>query len=116
MVPKRRDAVPVGDLVAGALKELGMPSIRLTRKFAEAWDRVAGTWGDRVVPLRLTGGVLEIGVTSSSLRQELSQFHRERLLAVLQAALPDVPLVALRFTACPPKPGVRGTQDTENVE
>jgi hypothetical protein len=32
------------------------------------------------------------------LRQELQQFHRDRLLLVLKSAVPDVPLVGLRFT------------------
>ena len=33
------------------------------------------------------------------LSKEIAQFHRDRLLSVLRAALPDVSLVAIRFTA-----------------
>ena len=96
----RRQAVAVGDLVAPALRELGVPSTRLTRRVQEAWSLAADpTWEGETVPLRLIGGVLVVGVRSAALRQEIAQFHRERLLSVLKAALPDVSLVAIRFTA-----------------
>jgi hypothetical protein len=85
------------------LKDLGVPSARVTRKVHEAWARVADpSWGAKTVPLRLVGGVLVVGVGSSSLRHELAQFHRERLLAVLRTALPDLPLIAIQFTADQP--------------
>ena len=96
----RRNAVAIGDLVAPALRELGLPSARLTRRVRDAWAlAAASSWRDETVPLRLIGGVLVVGVRSAALRQEIAQFHRERLLSVLKAALPDVSLVALRFTA-----------------
>jgi len=96
----RREAIAVGDLVAPALRELGMPSTRLTRRVQEAWQcAVDPAWKGETVPLRLVGGVLVVGIRSAALRQEIAQFHRERLLSVLKAALPDVSLVALRFTA-----------------
>ena len=75
-----------------------------------AWERVADpAWRDHVTPRALTGGVLVVGVSSSSLRQELAKFHRDRLLTVLQAALPDVSLIGLRFTT---EPGNPATGDT----
>ena len=102
MGKKRKGAVAVGDLLGPALRALGMPSARLSGRVQAAWDQVADpAWADHVTPRALTGGVLVIGVTSSSLRQELAQFHRDRLLSVLQAALPDVALIGLRFTTEP---------------
>ena len=96
----RRRAVAIGDLVAPALRGLGVPSARLTRRVQVAWSMaVDPAWQDETVPLRLVGGVLVIGVRSAALRQEIAQFHRARLLSVLKAALPDVSLVAIRFTA-----------------
>ena len=90
----------VGDIVPSALRELGIPSARLSRRVREAWDRAVDPgWRGQTSPHRLEGGVLVIGVRSASLRQELTMFHRDRLLSVLRAALPDVPLVALRFQA-----------------
>lgn len=97
---RKKGAIAVGDLVAPALRELGVPSARLTRRVREAWELAADPmWRDETQPHRLVGGVLVVGVRSAALRQEISQFHRERLLSVLKAALPDVPLVAIRFTA-----------------
>ena len=100
MQEKRKEAQPIGDLVMSALKDLGMPSRRLAQRVEAAWERAADpAWSEQAVPLRLVGGVLVVGVTSASLRQELTQFHRDRLLSVLQAALPERSIVDLRFTA-----------------
>ena len=83
-----------------ALRDLGMPSQRLTKRVHAAWERaVDAAWAGETLPLNLVGGVLVVGVRSASLRQELTQFHRDRLLSVMKAALPDVSLVGLRFTA-----------------
>ena len=38
-------------------------------------------------------------VASAPLRQELAQFHVERLLAALKSLLPNDPITALRFEA-----------------
>lgn len=86
------------ELVGGALRSLGLPSVKVTDKLTRAWDAACeDTWRGRTSLRRLEGGVLEVGVDSEALRDELSNFHRERLLAVLRAALPDVPLVGIRF-------------------
>jgi hypothetical protein len=87
-----------GELIAGALRSLGVPSARLTRRIHAAWEASCEEgWRDRTSLHRLEGGVLEIAVGSSALRDELVNFHRDRLLAVLRTALPDVPLVGIRF-------------------
>ena len=111
----RREAKAVGELVASALRDLGVPSKRLSRRVEAAWTRAADPgWAGKVVPLRLVGGLLVIGVTSSALRQELTQFHRDRLLSVLRAALPDMTLTGLRFTA--ETPGRADPGSTESRE
>lgn len=98
---KQRRAVgptALGDILPAALRDLGMPSMRLTRRVADAWRASADpAWHADTRPLRLDGGVFVVGVRSAALRQELAQFHKNRLLSVLRAALPDVPLVELRF-------------------
>jgi hypothetical protein len=87
-----------GDLLPEVLRGLGVPSARLTRRVREAWDRAADPrWHGDAAPERICGGVLEVGVGSAALRDELIRFHGPRLLEVLRAALPDLPLVALRF-------------------
>jgi len=92
----------VGDLVGGALRSLGVPSARLTDALRRAWGRAADeAWRDRTRLRRIEGGVLDVGVSSEALRAELTNFHRDRLLAVMRAALPDVPLIGLRFVTDP---------------
>jgi hypothetical protein len=84
--------------VAGALRDLGVASKSVSRKAREAWDRAADpSWAGKAVPTRWVGGVLFVEVASSALREELAQFHAERLRAVLVAASPDLPIVGLRF-------------------
>ena len=93
---------PMADLVGGAMRSLGMPSAKLTEGLRRAWGMAADeTWHDKTSLRRIEGGVLDIGVSSESLRAELTNFHRDRLLAVLRTALPDVPLIGLRFVTDP---------------
>ncbi len=99
---RKRGPRPVSDLVGGALRSLGVPSARLTDGLRKAWERACEeSWRDQTQLRRIQGGVLDIGVGSEALRAELTNFHRERLLAVMRAALPDVPLIALRFVTDP---------------
>ena len=84
--------------MGGAMRSLGIPSVKVTDKLQQAWEAAADDgWRHGTNLRRLEGGVLEVGVASDALRDELTNFHRERLLAVLRAALPDVPLVGIRF-------------------
>ena len=95
-----RSAQPIGDLVSGALRGLGVPSRAVSRRLFEAWTECADpVWANRARPIRLFGGVLVVGVSSASLRLELAQFHAERLLAALRARLPKDPITALRFSS-----------------
>lgn len=88
----------MGDLVTRALKDLGLPSRRIGDRLERVWRMVCEpAWEGRVRLRRFEGGVLEIGVDSAPLREELVQFHRDRLLEAVQTALDDVPVVALRF-------------------
>jgi hypothetical protein len=90
----------LGDLIGPALKSLGLPSRRAGERLRRAWQVAADpAWAGLAQPLGIDGGVLRVGVTSSALRHELTGFHADRLLRVLQRALPDTPLVALRFEA-----------------
>ena len=88
--------------MSGALKDLGVPSMRVTEKLRSAWSDAADeSWRDETRLRRLEGGVLEVGVRSAALRDELVNFHKDRLLAVLRTALPEVPLIGVRFVADP---------------
>ena len=87
-----------GDLVSAALKELGLPSRSVNDRLTRVWQMVCEpAWEGRARLKRYEGGVLEIGVDSAPLREELAQFHSDRLLEVIQTALGDTPVVGLRF-------------------
>jgi len=93
-------ARPVGDLVTGALRSLGVPTRAASRRVLEAWGALADpAWAGKTSPTRLVGGTLCVAVSSAPLREELAQFHAARLLDAMRRALPDVPIAALRFEA-----------------
>jgi hypothetical protein len=96
----------VDQVLPSVLRSLGVPSRSVTRQVVEAWERAADErWRAETAPRSLVVGVLVVGVASSSLRQELQEFHRERLLAVLRASLPKVPIARLHFVEEPrPRP------------
>ncbi len=100
-------AKPIGEGVDSALRALGVPSKALSRRVRAAWARAADpAWRGVAEPERVQAGVLVVAVSSSSLREELAQFHAQRLLAVLKGLLPEDPLVGLRFR---PGPVPQGT-------
>jgi len=100
----RRREQAVGDLVSAALKGLGVPPTRVGAPLEQAFERaVDPAWRGQVRLERLQAGVLDVGVTSAALKDELTQFHGARLLAVLREAVPSVPLTRVRFLAAGPK-------------
>jgi hypothetical protein len=94
----RRGPIRVDAVVPSALRSLGVASVRATKAVRAAWEAAADpSWRGVAEPEELVGGWLVIGVASAALREELAQFHRARLLDVLKTALPNVPIVGLRF-------------------
>ena len=72
----------------------------MTEKLKDAWALATEpAWKEQTVLHGIRGGVLEIGVRSAALRNELASFHADRVLSVMRTALPDVPLVAIKFRA-----------------
>lgn len=101
----RRREQQVGTLVSAALRGLGVPSQRVTTALQEAFDAaLEPAWRGQVRLEALQAGVLDIGVSSAALREEIAQFHAPRLLAVLRAACPDIPLARLRVLSSAPAP------------
>lgn len=97
---KARGPRQAGDLLPGALRSLGVPSGRLTRQVRAAWNAACeDAWREHTQLKRLVGGVLEIEVGPAALRDELTHYHRDRVLDVLRTALPDVPLIGVRFVS-----------------
>ena len=86
------------DLLPRALADLGVPSRAASERLDRAWTVVDDpAWARKTSIQRIAGGVLEIGVASAALRSELSTWHAPRLLGALREALPEMPLVGLRF-------------------
>ncbi len=106
---KRREPHRAGELVSRALRDLGLPSQRVSERVRRAWLGVMEpAWEGRTVLRRIEGGVLEIGVSSAPLREELAHFHQERLLEVLRRAMPDVSLIGLHFVLDGTSTGTEG--------
>ena len=95
---KKKGPKRAGDLVSAALRELGLPSRAVSTKLVRAWDLVCEpAWQSHTRVRAYEGGVLEIGVDSAPLREELVQYHQERLVGLVRTALTGLPVVALRF-------------------
>lgn len=110
---KWREPHRAGELVSRALKDLGLPSQRVGERLRRAWAGAAEpAWAGRTALRRIEGGVLEIGVSSAPLRDELASFHQARLLEVLQSALPDVSLIGLHFVLDNTSPSAEGRKNT----
>ena len=85
------------NVLAQVMQRRGYAQIRTAAACTEAWRAAVG---ERFAPLTEPGavkrGTLEVIVASSLLMQELG-FDKERLLAALQAALPDSGIKNLKF-------------------
>jgi hypothetical protein len=90
----------IGDVLPAALRGMGLPSRAQARRVFDAWARVAdASWGSRAAPVSIQRGTLIVGVSSASLREDLVQFHAERLLGDLKRLLPADRVIAVRFVA-----------------
>lgn len=77
-----REPTPLGDLLRGVLKDLGVASPENAIALLERWHQLAPPpWAERAVPVSLRSGVLEVavadGTTASLLRYQASQLVEE---------------------------------------
>ena len=64
----------------------------------EVWEEVVGpARASRLTPLRLRAGVLWVGVESSALLYEVSQFERVGIVEGLKQRIPDLGVEDVRF-------------------
>ena len=94
----RREMEPIGDVVRrlmrGRLRRKGKKDAAIL----EVWESVVGAdRAERLVPLRLRGGVLWVGVDSPPLLYEVSQFERETIRDRIRERLPDLGIEEVRF-------------------
>jgi predicted nucleic acid-binding Zn ribbon protein len=94
--PKR-----IADVLAQLITARGYGRIQANADFTAAWQQAAGPELARFTrPGQIRRGQLEVTVANSTIVQELT-FQKERILATLQAALPDARIRDLRFRLGP---------------
>jgi predicted nucleic acid-binding Zn ribbon protein len=87
----------IADVLAQLITARGYGRIQADADFAAAWQAAAGqSLARHTRPGRLRRGVLEITVTNSTVVQELT-FQKQRILAELQAQVPEARIRGLRF-------------------
>ncbi len=90
----------IGEILSRLFAARGWGRQQERQRLERAWAEAVGVehaTATRVVALRRH--VLEIEVKSSILLQELTQFHKRRLLEALRKALTGVTIADLRFRA-----------------
>jgi predicted nucleic acid-binding Zn ribbon protein len=90
--PKR-----MSDILAQLVQKRGYAQVRADQAHRDAWQTAAGPAIAAVTePGKITRGTLEVTAANSLVMQELS-FEKERLLAAIQAAMPEAGIKQLRF-------------------
>lgn len=92
-----REPSPLGDILPGLMRGLRPKRDDPLEKLRGAWEAAAGA--STAARARLAGfrdGVVLVESASAALRQHLSLFRREEILAALRAAVPDVRIDDLR--------------------
>lgn len=88
---------PAKAFVAELLAKKGYAARGAAEEIRTAWREAAGPTLERFSRAGvIRRGVLEVTVANSTARQEI-EFHRPRLLAEMQKALPDAKITSLRL-------------------
>jgi predicted nucleic acid-binding Zn ribbon protein len=98
--PEERGPEPLGEILSRLFTARGWGRRQGRLHLEQAWEEAAGpahAAHTRVGALRR--GVLEVIVDNAVLLQELSHYHKRRLLEQLRQRLPNTPLTDLRFRA-----------------
>src|SRR6185437_17122992 len=98
--PKPKGPEPLGEILGRLFTARGWGRRQERLHLERAWAEAAGP--EHAVHTRLGAlrrGVLEVVVGNAVLLQELSHFHKRRLLEQLRRRLPGTPLTDLRFRA-----------------
>lgn len=98
----RRERGPetLGDILSRLFISRGWGRKSERLRLEAAWQAaIEPAWREATRVAGLRRGVLEVEVRTAALLQELSQFHRRRLLAALRQSLPGLTIADLRFRA-----------------
>jgi predicted nucleic acid-binding Zn ribbon protein len=87
----------IGDVLAQLITARGYGRIQADGELTAAWHKAAGRQLARFTrPGKLRRGQLEVTVSNSTIVQELT-FEKQRILAVLQAEVPQARIRDIRF-------------------
>ncbi len=76
----------------------GLARVQSTEQLQQAWRSVAGAeLGRKSRVLKLTRGVLNVGVSNSALLNELAGFHKQALLEQLHQQFAHLKIQDIRF-------------------
>ena len=88
----------LGKVLSELIALKGLARVHGSEQLQQAWKTVAGDEiGQRSRVLELTRGVLQIGVGSSALLNELVGFHKQTLLEQLQAQFAHLKIREIKF-------------------
>jgi len=88
----------IGEIVSRLFVARGWGRNQERLRLESAWAAVAGpTHAAQTRVVNIRRNVLKVEVKSTVLLQELTQFHKKRLLVALREALPGVTLADVRF-------------------
>ena len=91
----------IADVLAQLITARGYGRIQADAEFSAAWQQAAGPALARFTrPGQIRRGQLEVTVANSIIMQELS-FQKQRILAAIQAELPEAGIRNLRFRLGP---------------
>jgi hypothetical protein len=97
-VKKPGEPEPIGDVVRRLMRGRLSRRKRKESEILEVWPEVVGEErAGRLVPMRLRGGVLWVGVESPALLYEVAQFEREPMIRKLAERLPGLNIEDVRF-------------------
>jgi predicted nucleic acid-binding Zn ribbon protein len=91
----------IGDVVSELMAQTGFAQVQAAKTMDHVWREAVGEATVRYTrPGRVRRGVLEVGVASSTIVQELV-FQKAELLTSIRRLLPDTPIRDLRFHVVP---------------
>lgn len=89
----------IGDVLGRLFTARGWGRLSERSRLEGVWAEVAAEWPGQTRVLSLRRGVLEVEVRNGVLVQELTQFHKRKLLGELRKKLPGQTLTDLKFKA-----------------
>ena len=91
----------------------GLARVRSESQVQDIWNRVCDPDAARQTrAMGIKNGVLHVGVSNSALLGELVAFHRERLLADLNRAAPQLRIQEIKFKVKGDLTPAKGTSET----